>query len=82
MNKNEIILEIIQRVIELNKNESIDLVLEIRKERLRIYDANNNCKGLLDDYIPSMLYFDEYWEEHFLEIANRLNKILDKYEEV
>ena len=81
MNKNEIISIIMQRVMIINEIENVNLVLEIDKDGLRVYDVNNGCKGLLDGYFPSRLYFGKDWDDYFLETANKLNNILDKYEE-
>lgn len=80
MNKKAIAMEIAERVMNINFNRGTKLHLEINQTFLNVFDENNGCKNIVPDS-PGYLYFDEFWENRFLEIAEKFNLALDKYEE-
>lgn len=65
----------IQKIIEMVMEANLKgkkFIVRISKTELRIHDANNGYKGLLDDFFPCALYLDEEWDGNYKETLKEL----------
>ena len=72
------VMEILEKVIQINATKGTKLIADLGNNRLHICDADNGCSTIMNyKGITGTIYFD--WDNEFDGLVSEMNKALDQY---